>query len=155
MEKIEIFNGDYEFLSNFYPCKVTWEGIEYPSSEHAYVAAKTLDRYARAFISTIPTAAKVKAHGRKLELRPDWDLVKFDIMWDIVYEKFLQNPELKKKLLATGDAILEEGNWWGDKIWGISPAGSGVGENRLGIALMEVREHFLSEEREVDEFLRG
>jgi predicted NAD-dependent protein-ADP-ribosyltransferase YbiA (DUF1768 family) len=29
------------WLSNFYPCTIEYEGITYPSSEHAYQAAKT------------------------------------------------------------------------------------------------------------------
>ena len=41
------------------------------------------------------------------------------------------------KLLATGDAQLEEGNTWGDRIWGVY---QGQGDNRLGKILMKVRE---------------
>ena len=51
-------------------------------------------------------------------------------MYEIVLAKFTQNPDLKKKLLATGDEHLEEGNTWGDTIWGTV---DGVGENRLRI----------------------
>ena len=58
-------------------------------------------------------------------------------MYEIVLAKFTQNPDLKKKLLATGDEHLEEGNTWGDTIWGTV---DGVGENRLGKILMRVRD---------------
>jgi len=57
-------------------------------------------------------------------------------MADIVYQKFLQNPELRDKLLATNDAYLVEGNNWKDTYWGIC---NGVGENWLGRILMIVR----------------
>ena len=50
--------------------------------------------------------------------------------------KFAHHPELKEKLLATGDAYLEEGNTWGDRIWGVY---QGQGENRLGKILMKIR----------------
>lgn len=51
-------------------------------------------------------------------------------------EKFTQNTELADKLLATGDAYLEEGNTWGDRIWGTV---NGSGANRLGVILMQIR----------------
>ena len=57
-------------------------------------------------------------------------------MYEIVLAKFTQNPDLKEKLLATGDEHLEEGNTWGDTTWGTV---NGIGENRLGIILMKVR----------------
>lgn len=81
--------------------------------------------------------SKAKALGRKVTLREDWDEVKTDVMEGIVRNKFTQNPDLGRKLVETGDAYLEEGNWWGDKIWGVC---DGVGENRLGKILMKVRE---------------
>ena len=56
--------------------------------------------------------------------------------------KFRQNRELADKLIATGDRLLEETNWWGDKIWGTY---QGVGENKLGILLMDVRAQLLKE----------
>ena len=58
-------------------------------------------------------------------------------MKDIVLAKFTQNQFLKEKLLATGDAYLIEGNTWGDRVWGQV---NGVGQNRLGKILMEVRD---------------
>lgn len=57
-------------------------------------------------------------------------------MEEIVREKFTQNTELADKLLATGDAYLEEGNTWGDRIWGTV---NGSGANRLGVILMQIR----------------
>ena len=40
------------------------------------------------------------------------------------------------KLLDTGDAILIEGNDWGDRYWGVC---DGVGQNKLGLILMGLR----------------
>jgi len=37
------FSGDYRWLSNFYPVDIEFESEHYPSVEHAYQAAKTLD----------------------------------------------------------------------------------------------------------------
>ena len=63
--------------------------------------------------------------------------------------KFGGNEDLATLLLETTDAVLEEGNWWHDKFWGITypskekmEAGGtpGFGENMLGILLMQVRD---------------
>lgn len=54
-----------------------------------------------------------------------------------VFEKFLQNPELRNRLIDTGNKILIEGNTWGDTYWGMC---NGNGLNKLGEILMIVRE---------------
>jgi len=63
-------------------------------------------------------------------------------MHEIVWAKFSQNPELGKKLLATGDRHLEETNWWGDRVWGVY---RGEGENLTGKALMDIRARLAKE----------
>lgn len=138
--KVGKFDGtEYSFLSNFYPCEVEYEGLVFPSSEHAYVSAKTEDMRVKKFITYIKTPGEVKRYGRTLTIRKDWDEVKVQKMTQIVMAKFEQNPFLGEMLLNTGDMILEEGNTWGDKFWGICPPLSGMGENNLGKILMLVR----------------
>jgi len=140
--KVPEFQGPYRFLSNFYPAEVEFEGMRYPSVEHAYQAAKTLDLGERKRISALPTAAEAKSEGRKLQLRPNWETLKFEVMEQCVRYKFTHNPQLKQMLLDTGDAVLEEGNSWQDRVWGIY---QGEGENRLGKILMKVRGEIRSE----------
>lgn len=77
-----------------------------------------------------------KRLGRRVKLRPDWESIKDQVMYEVCKAKFSQNTDLRDKLVATGDAELVEGNTWGDKIWGIC---NGQGENRLGKILMKVR----------------
>ena len=139
--KIAQFKGEYRFLSNFYPVAVEFEGIMYPTVEHAYQSAKTLDMNERKRIAALPTPSDAKREGRKLKLREDWETVKSDVMERCVRYKFTHDAELRERLLATGDAILEEGNDWGDRVWGVV---NGVGENRLGKILMKVREELRS-----------
>ena len=43
MKTIDKFKNEHEFLSNFYPSPITIEDITYPTVEHAFQAAKTLD----------------------------------------------------------------------------------------------------------------
>jgi ribA/ribD-fused uncharacterized protein len=145
MKKILEFHGKYRFLSNFWPAKVMFEGMEYPTSEHAFVAAKTTNIKVRRIIAAIASPAVAKAYGRELTLRPDWENVKGYMMYVIVKDKFTRHAELAQALLATGDAYIEEGNSWGDRVWGISPVGSGLGYTRLGKILMLVRSELQSE----------
>lgn len=136
IEIIDSFTGEYRFLSNFWKCPVQFESVTYPSSEHAYVAAKTLDPELRIRIALLKTPGEVKRFGRKLDLRPDWEEVKFVSMYQIVLDKFTRNNDLAEKLLATGYSTLIEGNHWGDTYWGVC---KGVGDNNLGDILMRVR----------------
>ena len=133
---IESFKGEYHFLSNFHPVTIRYEGIEYPSVEHAFQAAKTFDVEQRASIAALPTAAKAKRAGRRVDLRSDWNEIRVDVMRQLLKLKF-KDPQLRSMLLATGEELLEEGNYWNDRFWGIC---KGSGENHLGLLLMEIRE---------------
>lgn len=133
---ITSFTYAYRFLSNFYPCTIAYEGITYKSLEHAYQAAKSLLPAEREKIRRCPTAAIAKRKGRHVTLRPDWEAVKFDIMRDLLRQKFTGDFVLRCSLISTGDAELIETNSWGDRVWGVC---GGKGENWLGKLLMEVR----------------
>ena len=133
---INEFRGKYYFLSNFYSCKVEWEGLTYENNEAAFQSAKCIKLEQRKnFLGLDPSSAKRK--GRRVKLRNDWEEVKDQIMYEIVLNKFSQNEELRKKLIATGDEYLEEGNTWHDTYWGVC---NGKGKNKLGKILMQVRE---------------
>lgn len=133
---INSFRGSYEFLSNFYPATVEYEGLFYPTVEHAFQAAKTVSVYQRAGILGRSTPALAKRMGRQVTLRPNWEDIKIRIMESLVRQKF-RDKELKEKLLATGNEELIEGNWWGDTFWGVC---RGEGHNHLGKILMKTRE---------------
>lgn len=133
---INEFRGPYYFLSNFYEAPVTWNSITYRNNEAAFQSAKTNDIVVRKTFATMdPSTAK--REGRRVALRPDWEEVKYQVMYEICLAKFIQNSELRERLLATGDEYLEEGNTWGDRTWGTV---NGQGNNRLGKILMQVRD---------------
>ena len=136
--KIDCFEGKYAFLSNFYfsPIAPFNDGIIYPTVEHAFQAYKTTDINKRKEIAVQPTPSKAKRLGRHVEMRDDWREIRIDVMYIALKEKF-KDLELRTKLLATGNAELIEGNWWGDKFWGVC---QGEGENNLGRLLMKIRE---------------
>lgn len=76
--------------------------------------------------------------NRKVLLRRDWEDVKDGIMEEVIRAKFTQNPELAKKLVATGDVLLMENNNWHDTYWGVDSR-TLEGENHLGVILMKIR----------------
>jgi len=133
------FMGPFKWLSNFGPGEAAFEGVTYPTSEHAYQAAKTLDPDERRLVREAKTPGKAKRLGQKVTMREDWDDVKVSVMEAILLDKFTRSPELRMKLLATGDEHLEEGNYWGDHFWGTDEK-TRKGENNLGKVLMRVRE---------------
>lgn len=138
---IDSFQGEYRWLSNFEPVDIVFEGELYPSVEHAYVAAKTLDRETRKGIAKLSSPGAAKRAGRSLQIRADWDAVKLDIMRSLTRQKYL-HAALRRKLLATGDAEIVEGNAWNDTFWGVC---NGVGENHLGKIIMEVRSEWMAQ----------
>lgn len=142
MSKIALFTNEYAFLSNFYLAEFGWEGVIWPSVEHAYQAQKTVSHSEREKIRLAPTPGKAKHLGRKVRLRPGWDAIKVSAMTEFVWEKFDQNAELLKALIDTGEAELVEGNYWHDNFWGDCYCSNCLkikGENMLGFILMQVR----------------
>lgn len=142
MSDILEFQGKHRYLSNFWPCVIRMDNEPYGSVEHAYQAAKTLDRVARLeFQKSNVKPGDAKRLGRLLIVRPDWEEVKLDVMYHLVTKKF-RYPILRDLLLQTGEVKLVEGNNWGDVFWGVS---RGRGENHLGKILMRVREEIKNE----------
>jgi ribA/ribD-fused uncharacterized protein len=136
---ISDFRGENIFLSNFFGCDILLDGETYPTIEHAFQAAKTFDPEQRRIVRQAASPSQAKRLGREITLRRDWEQVKFEIMFELLKQKFSQ-PDLRQKLLETGDAELIEGNTWGDQVWGaIQVNDQWVGENRLGKLLMKVR----------------
>lgn len=144
--EVRRFSGVFSFLSNFHASPLQtfvpgWEGlVTFPTAEHAFQAMKTRpgDRMSVERVLSSPTASGAKHVGRSLPLREDWEQIKMDAMCSAVKAKFEQNDDLRVRLLATREAVLVEGNDWGDTFWGVDEK-TGVGQNWLGRILMEVR----------------
>ena len=134
-EVISDFRGRYRWLSNFWACAIEYEGATYPSTEHAFQAAKTLDENQREEIRLALSPGLAKKLGRQVKLREGWDDMRDEVMLCVTRLKYV-DADLRKRLLGTGDAELVEGNTWGDQYWGVS---MGVGRNKLGRILMQVR----------------
>ena len=132
---ILVFDGPFRFLSNFFLAPLVYEGVLWSNSEAAYQAAKCANPDQKTWFYLLDPGP-AKRLGKKVKMRPDWEEIKLSIMYDIVKAKFEQNPELRESLLST-TGHLEEGNTWGDKIWGTV---NREGENNLGKILMRIRD---------------
>ncbi len=140
---IRQFKGKYSFLSNFYRVKLHIDGNEYATTEHYFQSMKFLDPSTQERIRTASTPAQAKKLARqyKSEVREDWFDISFEVMEKTLKAKF-EIPELREKLLATGEMKLQEGNTWNDVFWGIDLK-SGKGENHLGKLLMKLRDELV------------
>ena len=136
---IKQFSGRHAFLSNFHPSPIQFEGIEFPTVEHAFQAAKSSDPETRREIAALPTPGKAKRAGRKVKDfdQVSWEAKKIEVMRRLVRLKF-EIPELRELLVATGDEQIQEGNSWNDTFWGVSLK-TGKGQNHLGKILEEIR----------------
>ena len=133
-----MFTGECEFLSNFYPCTLFRGGKNFDSSEALFQSYKCADEDdVNLFVSPC-SASMAKRLGKKVALVDDWEHKRVEVMEDILRIKF-QIPVLREKLVSTGNKILEEGNTWGDKFWGIDIK-TGEGKNMLGKLLMKIRD---------------
>lgn len=132
-------SDEYGWCSNFYKAPIIVNGKTYATSEHFYQSQKYvgLPREEEIRLAPTPGKAAVMGRDRSYPIRPDWEKVKDQVMYRAVAMKFVQNPELRVKLLATGDDEIREASPI-DDYWGVGP--DGKGKNMLGVTLMKIRQ---------------
>jgi ribA/ribD-fused uncharacterized protein len=135
----------YGCFSNFAAYPIRLKEKKWPTSEHYLQAQKFAgtDREDEVRVAKSPSAAARMGRSREHPLRPDWEEIKDAVMREAVLAKFSQHEDLRKILLATGEALLVEhtanDSYWGD-------GGDGKGRNMLGQILMSVREELRAKE---------
>lgn len=139
IKDITEFSGENRWLSNFWPTPdVFMFGLKFPTTEHAYQAARVPSEKRHLFLGISPGQAK--RLPKKLGYEKGcsmWAERKLDVMRELIQQKFAKGTELGKKLQATGYCEIIEGNTWGDVYWGVC---KGRGENNLGKLLMVQRD---------------
>lgn len=146
-EPITQFQEGYRYLSNFWPVTVRLDGVDYPTVEHAYQAAKTFDQDKRVLVSLCRTPGEAKRYGKNLPLRGDWKGAHQTVMLELLEQKFHVSP-WKEELMRTHPRELVEGNWWHDNYWGqcyCDRHRTIPGKNMLGRLLMRIRDQLLKE----------
>jgi ribA/ribD-fused uncharacterized protein len=139
------FFGEYRWMSNFFICPTRYEGIEYQSSENAYQAAKVKPEYRIKFVDVQPYVAKKmwKKYPLVDTSTEEWNARKFEVMVQIVFDKFLINKDLRINLVRTNGLYLEETNDWGDVFFGYDVEQK-RGKNFLGKILMSTRSYWMT-----------
>lgn len=139
-------------FSNLYRRPMEFEGVCYPTAEHAYQAGKARDPEVRDWLMAAPKPhlLAMAAHGLlSWDIAPGWSAGRIDRMRAVVEAKFRQHTDLAAILLSTGSARLVEAGTVDNAVnrrWGEV---NGHGENWLGRILMDVRSQLASERKEV------
>lgn len=140
-----MFSGKLAWASNFDTTTPFWVpalNFHAASGEHGFNALKTTDAGEQARVLAAPTPKGSKAIGRRVTLRPGWDTgVRVAAMSHVLKAKF-SVPQLEQNLLATGELLLVETNYWHDQFWGDCTCAKHVGipgTNMLGQLLMAIR----------------
>lgn len=149
------------WFSNFKRSPIFMGECSYPTIEHAFQAAKSLDIRERIRISKLRSPGTAKKAGRKVELRPDWEEIKLGVMYVCLCAKF-SDEYWYKELKLTGEENIVEWNSWRDKIWGVPchqvddglwvPYKKLHGENLLGRLLMHCRNQSRSYLKDVHKY---
>lgn len=147
-------NPDEEngYLSNWYLSEFTVDDITFSSMEQYMMYEKAIlfhDQETAKKILQTDNVAEIKALGRTVQNFDDtvWGQSREEIVYKGVFEKFRQNPELRKRLERTGEEVIAECAVK-DRIWGIGLSMKDKdrfcvdrwkGQNLLGKILMDVR----------------
>ena len=137
MSKEIVYKGKwvYNWFSNMEIDTITIDGITYPAVENYYQGMKSGHPKILKLFSEM-TPSKAKFNGRHLDLREDWEQVKFEVMEKALRIKFAPGTIWYARLEMEEGEIVEWNNW-GDKIW--CKTLNGIGENHLGKILMKIR----------------
>lgn len=162
-------DNEYGFLSTFYPIEFTMDRVKYFTIEQAIAAEKARrfhydDMRTEIMKTRAPRTMRTKAngiipkpitetHGAPSPRLDEWEQkIRLEILEEATYEKFRQHPDLRDKLLATGDSTIVLADS-AEKVDGIGLAlenndilnsAKWRGENKYGKILMSVRKRLLA-----------
>jgi ribA/ribD-fused uncharacterized protein len=136
---IKFYTPEFYVFNNFSAHAIEYEGALYPTSEHAYQAAKCTDPAGREAIRNArsPLEAKFLANKTyKAAKDPDWGSKKLAVLEAILRAKLAQHAEAQEALQKSGhEEIVEDSPT--DYFWGEGADGSG--QNMLGKLWMKIR----------------
>ena len=97
------FIGKYRYdeLGNYWHCWIIEDIKLYNSVEHYYQCRKSEDHEKARNDMVLLTPEECAKFGRKINLVPNWELIKYDVMKKAIALKFEQHPNLKQLLIAT------------------------------------------------------
>lgn len=146
------FQSEYSYMSNFYPCQIKMHQSVFSSAEQAYFFHKAIiceKEEAGIKLKELDDPKVIKAKGDKIPTCDAWEKSKEKVMRNVLLQKFIQNPELKAKLMGTSGSRLMEctnNRFWGtgwfldDPQWNVT--NEYPGKNVLGTMLEGIRDSF-------------
>jgi ribA/ribD-fused uncharacterized protein len=147
-EHVLSFFGSLCPMSNFHPSPFTCEGRSFRWVEEYFFHKKAElgdDQNSIRKLAEATSPSQCKGIGRNIKCNQErWHQEDVAIMRKALYEKFTQNPELKRFLMNTGTLHLAEASptdkFWGTGIGlgkeGVTNQNSWPGKNKLGELLM-------------------
>ncbi|BCB74544.1 hypothetical protein GCM10022251_81170 [Phytohabitans flavus] len=136
---IRFYTPEFYVFNNFSAHAIEFRGKLYPTSEHAYQAAKCTDPAGQEEIRNArsPIEAKLLANETYEAAKdPDWGRKKVAVLEEILRAKLAQHPEAQEALRKSGhEEIIEDSPT--DYFWGEGADGSG--QNMLGKLWMRIR----------------
>ena len=158
---IKFYSGlknSYQDFSNFakapFTVHLNGQPTTFPTVEHYFHYQKAdlfNDKSAKIAILNTPIPLQAKRIGQEIiNFDPKaWNAAAEKHIANGMYLKFSQHPDLKEKLLATGNEDLLEANPY-DSTYGIGR--DGKGQNLTGKCLMRVRELFQEQALDLSQF---
>ncbi|PSK94420.1 NADAR family protein [Taibaiella chishuiensis] len=125
-------------FSNFSPHGFSHLGQYFATAEHYYQSEKFTDNTCKQQVIRAATAKDAADLGKtqSIAIRPDWRLVKIEVMRTALERKFATHAGIRDLLRSTGERLLIENSPF-DNFWGIGR--TGAGKNHLGTLLMQLR----------------
>lgn len=136
---INFYTPQFYVFNNFSAHAIEFEGILYPTAEHAYQAAECTSPEGKEAIrqARSPLQAKHLMDTRyKPHKQPEWNNKKVAIMEQILRTKLAQHPEALEALKQSGNEEIVEDSPT-DYFWGAGA--DGTGQNMLGKLWMKLR----------------
>jgi len=143
-DKIFFYPKEFYVFDNFTAFQVEYDGILFPTSEHAYQATKfkktSPETYELVRNARSAHDAQRIANENKDKADPEWTNYKVSVMKDILRNKIEQHPYVLKKLIQSGNREIIEDSWR-DSTWGWGE--NKDGQNLLGKLWMELRKEYI------------
>ena len=122
---IVYIKGEKDILSNFYPCKLMYNGEIFNSAEHLYQSWKCLFHNNLKIDQEIRVARDgktAKIISKKIIVSKEWDDIRPLVMAEILKLKFLQCEKFRKTLMNSSGYLSHNVHSWGISViyWGIS-----------------------------------
>lgn len=134
------------WFSNFEPFEepLRYDKYVFTTPESFFQAMKSEKHGYRLMVSAFTIPGKAKRAGKRVELRPDWEEIKLDVMESALRYKFQPGTKWHERLMQDDEEIVEF-NVWCDNFWGNCTCETCTeipGQNQLGKLLMKIRQEF-------------